>query len=429
MERRIHPNAILAWVGFVLLIGSGAFASGDEPKEIMWLVDGARYKPIALCGNSSEFDWPGQYGIIINEDGEIIERAPGKVWPRQLTDELVLLSSIQENRDIPKRRLIRNDRRVKYESDLAAWTIGNGWLMCADRGRFGMGGGATRTKLADGTVTKELKYFYFDDQLERVDDIRSSLGIDLRGQKLIGFIEPSGIPVVEEPGTKLQRIIKDDGSFSKNAFYQIDFERRFIKHPVLVNAQAIPQRWLYDPIDDKKVLAFRWTMSTNALSEVLVLNTGEGELAGVYDARLNRIAELGFRIQPAFVTSEDILVCVDRVQTDVVQHRVFKAYQVILEPDESTADRLIEIDASWIKEIELRQIDGPLYAVRNQADELVILDAMLEPAMTLGPSYDIRRITKSGHVLVVDRETHVYSLYGSDGELIRDFDVAALLDE
>ena len=259
MQQTRKAYSLRAFCGLVVMTCSGwalgrAMDEDHSTKDVMWLVDGTRNKPFIGCGNSGEFSGKPQFGIIINDDGEIVEQISQGSWVRQISDKFVLLSTQSYSGAIPKRTLISDDHRIAYESDLVPKPIGNGWIVCSDG--YGLWGGQSRTRLSDGRVVDNIEYFYFDDQLERVMDIGHRLGIDLRGNQLIGFIEPSGIPVVQEPGTNLQRIVKEDGNFSEHAFYQIDIDRRFIHHDSFVSAQSIPQRWLYIPINNKKVLAF-----------------------------------------------------------------------------------------------------------------------------------------------------------------------------
>lgn len=406
--------------------------SADKPTDIMWLVDGTRFKSHVGCGNSGEFSRPPQFGIIINEAGEIIEQRTQETWVRTYSDELLVLSSMSYAGAIPKRTIIKHDHRLEYESDLVPKQIGNGWLIC-DSGRSLFNAvGRTRVKhMVDRSSTEHDKFFYLNEKLEMITDIQSHLGLRLHGQRLIGFVGPTAIPVVQEPKTRLQRIITSKSKPSKNAFLQIDIEQRNFDHPRFVLAMEVGHRWIYDPITDTKVQDVFGVRSWPSNKELILFSTKEGEPSSLYtvhDTSFEKIAPLGFRMTPVFLTGEHYLLCNDRVTGDAAGHRVFKAYQIILDPDEDPTNRLVEVDVSWVKKIEYKSVD-PFYGVRNQSDELVILNERFEQVMTFDPAYNLQRITNAGNVLIVDSETHVYSYFDAHGELIRDYDVAVLLEE
>ncbi|PCI09857.1 hypothetical protein COB72_05025 [bacterium] len=435
MKRTRKAHSLRAFCGLVVAACSGwslgaSNESADKPTDIMWLVDGTRFKSFVGCGNSGEFSQPPQFGVVINEAGEIIEQRTQETWVRTYSDELLVLSSMLYAGAIPKRTIIKHDYRLEYESDLVPNQIGNGWLIC-ERNR-GLSGGMMRDNhMVDRSSTEYDKFFYLNDKLEMITDIQSHLGLRLHGQKLIGFVGPTAIPVVQEPKTRLQRIITKKNKPSKNAFFRIDVEQRNFDHPRFVLATEVGHRWIYDPITDTKVQEVLGIQRWPSNEELIIFGTKEGEPRSIYKedgTSFRQIATLGFRMAPVFLTSEHFLMCDDRVAGGAAGHRVFKAYQIMLDPDEDTTDRLVEVDVSWVKKIEYKSV-GPFYGVRNQSDELVIIDARFEPIMTFDPAYTLQRITNAGNVLIVDSETHVFSYFDAHGELIRDYDVAVLLGE
>ena len=436
MKRTRNAHSLRAFCGLMVMTCSGwslgADESTDKPTDIMWLTDGTRFRSFAGCGNSGEFSQPPQFGIVINEAGEIIEQRTQETWVRTYSDELLVLSSVSYAGAIPNRTIIKHDHRLTYESDLVPKQIGSGWLICDSGRSLFRAVGRTRVKhMVDRSSTEHDKFFYLNDKLEMITDIQSHLGLRLHGQKFIGFVGPTAIPVVQEQKTRLQRIITKKNKPSKNAFLQIDIGQSTFEHPRFVQAIERGHYWIYDPVTDTKVQSVLGVRRWADNEELIVFSTKENEPRSIYTEHgrsFRKIAPLGFRMNPIFLTSEHYLLCIDRVTGDAAGHRVFKAFQIILEPDDDTTDRLVEIDVSWIKNIEFKSI-GPLYGVRNQSDELVILDARFEPIMTFDPAYNLQRITNAGNVLIVDRDTHVFSYFDAHGELIRDYNVAELLGD
>ncbi|MBL4698873.1 MAG: hypothetical protein JKX70_08565 [Phycisphaerales bacterium] len=285
MKRTRNTHSLRAFCGLVVMACSGwsLAGSGEEDhasKDIMWLTDGARFRSFIGCGNSGEFSQPPQFGVVINDAGEIIEYRRHETWVRTYSEELLMLSSLPDSRAIPKRTIITNAHRLTYKSDLVPHQIGNGWLIC-ERNR-GRGGGVMRDNhQIDRSSTKQDKFFYVNDTLEIITDIQSHLGLRLHGQKLIGFVGPTAIPVVQEPKTRLQRIITKKNRPSKNAFLQVDIEQRNFDHPRFVKAIQRGRTWIYDPITDTKVQDVFVLRSWPSNKELILFNSRERELMSI----------------------------------------------------------------------------------------------------------------------------------------------------
>lgn len=426
----------------ILCLGLTSQVHADEiqqhEQEIIWLVDQSRYTNYIGCGNESWYSRPSEFGIIINELGEVIERAPTEVWATRVNTTHVVLTRFspdgspttleQRYKNIPTHTIISDAHRFEYTSDLVLRSIGNGWFRCDRSGSVFNDGLQRGVHPVDPSSTDENKFFYLDHELNQIKDIQSQLQINTKGHKIEWIIDPQGVFVLQGPTSLEQRILGPDNTISAYEFFGLKFKqpvsRKMGWYSTYTKGTKDGKGWLYNPKNDQMVMQFYWTMSTNASSEYLVLSEAEWEPGGIYNLELNRIGSLGYRHQPQFFTSENILVYNDRTQTTEKKPRIFKAFKVI----EGAKDPLTEMDVSWIKRIDTHSL-GPKYAVRNQSDELVIIDSSLNQILILPSTEKIIRITQSGRFVTLNTETNIYSLYNTDDQLVRVFDIVALLAE